>query len=188
MSFQLQRRARAATVVGTIVIGGFLVGFASVRLLEQRDVALGGQPASAANTLLRQASLVDEADRVAFFLKLAWDPARACSGVQPCPFSTEPADNWRAALLRCEKVDSFEDAAAAGGLREVQTLYDSLAAELDLELLDWGDVLAPGGTFTWEVPGPDGEPVRVRIDDGVHLTPAGSDLVARSTVEHVQRG
>jgi len=70
----------------------------------------------------------------------------------------------------------------------VNALYDRLAAELDLELLDWGDVLAPGGTFTWEVPGPDGEPVRVRIDDGVHLTPAGSDLVARATVEHVQRG
>ena len=54
-----------------------------------------------------------------------------------------------------------------------------------MELLDWGTVLAPEGTFTWEVPDPDGAPVRVRLEDGVHLTPAGSDLVARATVAHV---
>jgi peptidoglycan/LPS O-acetylase OafA/YrhL/lysophospholipase L1-like esterase len=69
----------------------------------------------------------------------------------------------------------------------VNALYDRLARELPgVDLIDWGTVLTPDGTFTWDVPGPDGEPVRVRLEDGVHLTPAGSDLVAAATVAHVR--
>jgi hypothetical protein len=71
----------------------------------------------------------------------------------------------------------------------VNALYDRLAAELPgVELLDWGKVLAPDGAFTWDLAGLDGSPVRVRLEDGVHLTPAGSDLVARATVAHVLDG
>jgi len=75
-----------------------------------------------------------------------------------------------------------------GHVAAVNALYDRLAAELPgVELLDWGTVLAPEGTYARDVPGPDGSPVRVRLDDGVHLTDAGSDLVAGATVAHVLR-
>ncbi len=65
----------------------------------------------------------------------------------------------------------------------VNALYDRLADELpDVELVDWGQVLAPDGTFTWDVVDDTGQRVRVRLPDGVHLTPAGSKLVASATV------
>jgi peptidoglycan/LPS O-acetylase OafA/YrhL/lysophospholipase L1-like esterase len=68
----------------------------------------------------------------------------------------------------------------------VNALYDRLVQEdPSIELVDWGPVLAPGGQFQREVPGSDGAPVRVRLDDGVHLTPSGSDLVAAATVDAV---
>ena len=68
----------------------------------------------------------------------------------------------------------------------VNALYDRLAEEdPSVELVDWGPVLAPSGEFRSEVAGADGAPVRVRLDDGVHLTPAGSDLVAAATVGEI---
>jgi lysophospholipase L1-like esterase len=68
----------------------------------------------------------------------------------------------------------------------VNALYDRLVAELPhIELIDWGDALAPDGEFTWDLPGPDGAPVPVRLEDGVHLTPAGSERVAAATVDSV---
>ncbi|HEX4902257.1 MAG TPA: acyltransferase family protein [Acidimicrobiales bacterium] len=72
-----------------------------------------------------------------------------------------------------------------GHVAAINALYDRLAAELDVELVDWGPTLAPDGTYVRDLPGPDGTPVRVRLDDGVHLTEAGSDLVAGATVAHV---
>jgi len=73
-----------------------------------------------------------------------------------------------------------------GHVAAVNALYDRLAADLPgVELLDWGPTLAPDGRYTRDLPGPDGRPVRVRLDDGVHLTEAGSDLVAAATVAHV---
>jgi hypothetical protein len=66
----------------------------------------------------------------------------------------------------------------------VNAIYDRIAAERpDIGLLDWGAVLAPDGTFTWDLPDATGAPVRVRLDDGVHLTPEGSDRVAAATVD-----
>ena len=68
----------------------------------------------------------------------------------------------------------------------VNALYERLAAEQpDLELVDWAGVLAPGGAFTWDLPGTDDVPVRVRLDDGVHLTPDGSRLIADATAAFV---
>jgi len=72
-----------------------------------------------------------------------------------------------------------------GHVDAVNALYDRLAAELGVELLDWGPTLAPDGAYVRDLPGLDGSPVRVRLDDGVHLTEAGSDLVAGATVAHV---
>jgi peptidoglycan/LPS O-acetylase OafA/YrhL len=75
-----------------------------------------------------------------------------------------------------------------GHVAALNALYDRLAAELPgVELLDWGPPLAPDGRFVESVPGPDGTPVRIRLDDGVHLTDAGSDRVAAATVAHVLR-
>ena len=68
----------------------------------------------------------------------------------------------------------------------VNAMYERLVAERgDLGLLDWSRPLAPDGAFTQDLPGPDGTPVRVRLDDGVHLTPEGSDRVAGATVTQV---
>lgn len=63
-------------------------------------------------------------------------------------------------------------------------LYERLAAELDLHLVDWAAALAPEGRFTSELL-VGGAPVVVRIEDGVHLTPEGSDLVAQVSLEQV---
>ena len=97
------------------------------------------------------------------------------------------AGGARVALVRFAPVRTngfygpIEDHVAA-----VNALYDRLVQEdPTIELIDWGQVLAPGGQFHWDVPGRDGGPVRVRLDDGVHLTPAGSDLVAAATVDAV---
>ncbi len=71
----------------------------------------------------------------------------------------------------------------------VNALYDRLADELpDVELVDWGQVLAPDGTFTWDVVDDAGQRVRVRLPDGVHLTTAGSELVASTTVAAIVHG
>ncbi len=68
----------------------------------------------------------------------------------------------------------------------VNALYDRIAHDRpDVQLIDWGAVLAPDGIFTWDLPGPDGAPMRVRFADGVHLTDAGSRLVAEATVASV---
>lgn len=93
----------------------------------------------------------------------------------------------RVALVRFAPVKSngfygpIEEHVAA-----LNDLYDRLVREQPgLEIIDWGHVLAPEGTFTWDAPGPDGTPTRVRLEDGVHLTPAGSALVAETTVAGV---
>ena len=44
--------------------------------------------------------------------------------------------------------------------------------------LDSNSVLAPGGSFSFDVTGPTGQQVQVRTPDGVHLMPAGADLLA----------
>jgi peptidoglycan/LPS O-acetylase OafA/YrhL len=73
-----------------------------------------------------------------------------------------------------------------GHVAGVNALYDGIALERpDVTVLDWGRPLAPSGTFAWEVPDATGSLVRVRLDDGVHLTPAGSDRVAAATVAEV---
>jgi hypothetical protein len=66
----------------------------------------------------------------------------------------------------------------------LDAMYLRLAAELGVDIVDWASTLAPGGAFAWDLP-IDGESVRVRLEDGLHLTPAGSDLVARATLDQV---
>jgi hypothetical protein len=44
-------------------------------------------------------------------------------------------------------------------------------------------VLAPGGSFAFDVNGPTGQVQRVRTPDGVHLMPAGADLLAAAAAQ-----
>jgi hypothetical protein len=58
--------------------------------------------------------------------------------------------------------------------------------ELPAHLVDWNRPFAnPDGSYTESLPGPDGNPVVVRLADGVHMTPPGSDLLAEITLERV---
>lgn len=97
------------------------------------------------------------------------------------------ANGARVALVRFAPVKSngyygpIEDHVAG-----LNALYDRLVREQPgLELIDWGEPLAPTGAFAWDAPGPDGGLTRVRLEDGVHLTPAGGALVAETTVAGV---
>ena len=97
------------------------------------------------------------------------------------------ADGARVALVRFAPVQTngFYGPLEAH-VTAVNALYDRLATELPgLELIDWGRVLAPTGAFTWDVVDDAGQRVRVRLPDGVHLTTAGSQLVASATVSAV---
>lgn len=48
------------------------------------------------------------------------------------------------------------------------------------------DVLAPDGVYAVHLPGPDGEPERVRADDGIHLSPAGMRRVVDSFIAQIE--
>lgn len=66
----------------------------------------------------------------------------------------------------------------------LNALYARLATTVPgVTLIDWGETLTVDGSFTWDLPGDDGEPVRVRLEDGVHLTDTGRDMVADATFE-----
>ena len=61
-------------------------------------------------------------------------------------------------------------------------LYRRLAScRTGVGLLDWRVIAAPDGSFTWDLPGVDGTPVRVRAEDGLHFTPAGQAALADYT-------
>lgn len=49
--------------------------------------------------------------------------------------------------------------------------------------LNSNSILAPDGTFSFDVTGPMGQEVQVRTPDGVHLMAAGADLLAAATAE-----
>jgi peptidoglycan/LPS O-acetylase OafA/YrhL len=74
-----------------------------------------------------------------------------------------------------------------GPLEDHLARLDFIQQHLGVPLVDWGPAVAPGGEFTWDLPGPDGRPTRVRQDDGVHLTDYGNEIAARALVEQVCR-
>jgi hypothetical protein len=73
-----------------------------------------------------------------------------------------------------------------GPLEEHVTRLNQMYRDLPVPLLDWGRVIAPGGTYTDSVLGPDGEPEVVRLADGVHMTEFGNELLADLTLEQVE--
>jgi peptidoglycan/LPS O-acetylase OafA/YrhL len=73
-----------------------------------------------------------------------------------------------------------------GPLEEHVARLNQMYRNLPVPLLDWGRVIAPDGTYTESVIGPDGEPEVVRLADGVHMTEFGNELLADLTLDQVE--
>jgi peptidoglycan/LPS O-acetylase OafA/YrhL len=58
-------------------------------------------------------------------------------------------------------------------------------ARPDVHLVDWGVLAAPDRSYSATLPDKDGKPVVIRDADGVHFSPVGQALQARTTVEQV---
>ena len=69
-----------------------------------------------------------------------------------------------------------------GNLEEQVTRLNDMYRSLGVPLINWGSVLAPGGEYTPALPGPGGESQTVRLEDGVHNTPYGYELLADASV------
>lgn len=69
------------------------------------------------------------------------------------------------------------------------TLIDGIAQQViarypgEAAYLSSDSVLAPGGSFAFDVDGPTGQVQLVRTPDGVHLMPAGADLLAAAVAQ-----
>jgi hypothetical protein len=79
----------------------------------------------------------------------------------------------------------------AEDMRFLNTIYqtNTIAAGGDW-MSSWEMFLGPDGGYAAYGPGPDGSTTRLRADDGIHLTPAGYDIIARAVrpriLEHRQ--
>lgn len=77
------------------------------------------------------------------------------------------------------------------GLEAVRpAITDAVRAEAEerpwVHVVDTLEVLTPDGTYTVFVPGPDGEPLRVRADDGVHPSVGGGQLIVASFIDDLR--
>ncbi len=73
-----------------------------------------------------------------------------------------------------------------GPLEQHVERLNQMYRNLPVPLLDWSQVIAPDGTYTETVAGPGGEPLDVRLDDGVHMTEAANRLLAALTLSQVE--
>jgi len=83
---------------------------------------------------------------------------------------------WIGQPLSRSEGHSAAMALISGAYREVAERHDRVHY-IDI----WSVLGTPDGRYRQEMVGPDGEPVEIRADDGIHLTTAGADLAA----EHV---
>ena len=74
----------------------------------------------------------------------------------------------------------LEDSKKDAGARQVDDVARSVIEDRDhATYVDAYDLFSGrDGKYTATLPGVDGEPVRVRADDGIHFTPEGGDLLA----------
>ncbi len=80
------------------------------------------------------------------------------------------------------QVPSFDSS-----MQKLNAIYKAEAAKHPRVIyVDSSAVLAPGGAFALDLPGPDGTPVRVRAEDGVHLTSAGGELLAQDVLKTLE--
>jgi hypothetical protein len=60
-----------------------------------------------------------------------------------------------------------------------------LAQHPDVVYVDAHALFGPEGSYTETLPGPGGQPVTVRLPDGVHFTSVGSALLAEQVLHHL---
>jgi uncharacterized protein len=76
----------------------------------------------------------------------------------------------------------------ADDMKLLDDIYQSAATEAGADYVSsWSLFTEASGSYTAFGPGTDGETTRVRADDGVHLTPAGYDVLARIVEPHLHR-
>jgi peptidoglycan/LPS O-acetylase OafA/YrhL len=73
-----------------------------------------------------------------------------------------------------------------GPLEQHIARLNQMYRDLPVPILDWGEVIAPGGVYTETLEGPDGERHDLRLDDGVHMTEYGNQLLADLTLTQVE--
>ena len=72
------------------------------------------------------------------------------------------------------------DAAFADDILMLNEIYQDYAVLAGAEWIPtWQAFLSPAGAYTQYGPGVDGLTTKLRADDGVHMTPAGYDVIAR---------
>jgi hypothetical protein len=62
-------------------------------------------------------------------------------------------------------------------------LRERAALRLEVRYIDAYALFSYRGRYTTEFPGPGGDPVRVRSEDGIHFSPEGADRLARRLME-----
>jgi len=79
----------------------------------------------------------------------------------------------------------MEDAKKDAGARQVSDMARAtVAGRPDATYVDAYDLFSgEDGHYTETLPGPDGKPVLVRADDGIHFTPEGGDMLAEHVFE-----
>lgn len=68
-----------------------------------------------------------------------------------------------------------------------EVFADSAVAEGAIFIPSWDSFTGPDGLYTAYGPGTDGQTTRLRADDGVHLTPAGYDVLTALLLPEVDR-
>ena len=84
---------------------------------------------------------------------------------------------------------AMETAFINAGMTRIDEIARSVVARHpgNAAYLDSSSVLAPGGSFSFDVTEPTGQAVQVRTPDGVHLMPAGADLLAAAAARALAR-
>jgi len=82
---------------------------------------------------------------------------------------------------------TMRDPAIERGVVQINEVIESVVAKhKDAHYVDVHEIFAgPDGGWSATMPGENGKPVRVRTSDGVHLTPAGGDLLGRAVFERL---
>jgi hypothetical protein len=73
-----------------------------------------------------------------------------------------------------------------GPLEEHVGRLNDIYRNLPVPTIDWSSVVAPDGVYTETVDGPDGSTCEVRLDDGVHMSECGNQLLAALTLADVE--
>jgi uncharacterized protein len=80
------------------------------------------------------------------------------------------------------------DPVYAQDMKLLDEIYESAATQAGAEYVScWSMFADPTGSYTSFGPGTDSETTRLRADDGVHLTPAGYDVLARAVIPRLYR-